>query len=74
MARHPRNHLRNGGADSSALNDICELLFRLRELILANIAEAEFIELTVSQLVQSIDHVVVTTFKGSIDSGRLYYR
>ena len=37
--------------------------FRLWELILADIAEAKFIELTVRQLMQSIDHVVVTAFK-----------
>jgi hypothetical protein len=46
----------------------------LWELVRADIAEAEFIELTVSQLVQSIDHVVVTALKGSINSRGFQYR
>ena len=45
----------------------------LRELILANIAEAKFIELTASQFVQSDDHVVVTAFKSPINFGGLQY-
>jgi hypothetical protein len=47
---------------------------RLWELILADNAEAEFIELTTSQLMQSIHHVVMTTCKRLINSGRLQYR
>jgi hypothetical protein len=47
---------------------------RLWELIRADIAEAEFIEAAVSELMQSIHHVVMTAFKGLIDSSRLQYR
>jgi hypothetical protein len=39
----------------------------LRELIRADVAEAEFIELTVGQLMESIYHVVVTAFKTAIN-------
>jgi hypothetical protein len=47
---------------------------RLWELVLADIAEAEFIEAgVVSQLMQPIDHVVMTTLKSSINVGRLQY-
>ena len=46
----------------------------LWELILADIAETEFIELTISQLMQSIHHVVMTALKGSINSRRFQYR
>jgi hypothetical protein len=43
-------------------------------LVLADIAEAEFIEAgVVSQLMQPIDHVVMTTLKSSINVGRLQY-
>jgi hypothetical protein len=63
----------DGSTAAGGLTVSVDFLFRLRELILADIAEAEFIELTVSQLVQSINHVVVTAFKSSINSGRLQY-
>ena len=46
---------------------------RLWELILADIAEAEFVEAAVSQLMQSIHHVVMTTLKSSINPGSLQY-
>ena len=49
------------------------LIFLSWELIRANIAEAKFIELTVSQLMQFVNHVVVPALKSTIDSGRLYY-
>jgi hypothetical protein len=48
-------------------------LFRLWELIRADVAEAELIELKISQLMQFIHHVVVTTLKRLIDPGRLQY-
>jgi hypothetical protein len=47
---------------------------RLWELIRADVAEAEFIEGAVSELMQSIHHVVMTAFEGLIDPGRLQYR
>ena len=46
---------------------------RLWELILADNAEAEFIEAAVSPLVQFVHHVVMTTFKSSINPGRLQH-
>lgn len=61
----------NGRTAAGGLTVSVDFLFRLRELILADIAEAEFIELTASQLMQSIDHVIMTTLKGSINPGRL---
>jgi hypothetical protein len=48
--------------------------FRLWELILADNAEAEFVESAVSQLMQFIHHMVMTTLKSSIIPGRLQYR
>jgi hypothetical protein len=43
----------------------------LWELVLADVAEAEFIEAAVSELMKFIHHVVMTTLKGSINTGRL---
>jgi hypothetical protein len=48
--------------------------FRLWELILADDAEAEFIESAVSQFMQLIHHVVMTTLKCPINPGRLQHR
>src|SRR5215469_13613620 len=42
-----------------------------RERILTDIAEAEFIEIAVGELMQLIHHVVMTSLKSSIDSCRL---
>ena len=47
---------------------------RLRELILADNAEAEFIQVAIRELVRSGHHVVMTALKGSIDSGRIQDR
>src|SRR6266568_8191281 len=52
----------------------CRRQVRLWELILADNAEAEFIEFPVSQLMQLIHHVVMTTLKSPINPGRLQYR
>src|SRR6266852_1469733 len=46
----------------------------LWELILADVAEAEFIEAAISQLMQSIHHVVMTTGEGVINPRRFQYR
>jgi hypothetical protein len=43
-------------------------------LVLADIAEAEFIEAAVSKLMESINHVVMTTLKVSINSSGFQYR
>ena len=45
----------------------------LWELIRADITEAELIELTTGELMQSIDHVVVTAFENAINSCGLQY-
>ena len=46
----------------------------LWELILADVAKAEFIEAAISQLMQSIHHVVMTTSEGVINPCRFQYR
>lgn len=46
---------------------------RLWELIRADVAEAELIELTISQFMQFIHHVVVATLKRRINPIRLQY-
>jgi hypothetical protein len=54
-----------------AFEKVQKPIFLSWELIRADIAEAKFIELTVSQLMQFINHVVVPALESAIDSGRL---
>jgi hypothetical protein len=41
---------------------------RLRERVLADVAEAEFVELAVGQFMQSVDHVVVAALEGLVNA------
>ena len=65
---------RAGMSRASGIATLTHKLSRLWELIRADVAEAELIELTISQLMQSIYHVVVTTLERFINPGRLQYR
>lgn len=74
----------SGGSDEATEDDYVSILAISKVLllpyrrmtmlwkrVLADIAEAEFIEVAVGQLMQSIHHVVVTSLKGCIDPRRL---